>query len=96
MLFPVPISRIKIRDAFWAPRQEINRTTTIPLIYRQCQESGRTGALKLEWKPGQPNPPHVFWESDLAKWIEASSYSLRAHPDAELERQVDEVIDPLD
>ena len=95
MLSPVPFARVKIHDNFWAPRQEINRATTIPLIYRQCQESGRIGALKLEWKPGQPNPPHVFWESDLAKWIEAASYSLRARPDADLERQVDEVIDLL-
>src|SRR5262245_46954377 len=92
MLSPVPISRVKIDDAFWAPRQEINRATTIPLIYRHCQETGRISALKLDWKPGQSNPPHVFWESDLAKWIEAASYSLRGHSDAALERQVIEVI----
>ena len=47
MLCPVPISRVKIHDLFWAPRQEINRAATIPLIYRQCQETGRIDALKL-------------------------------------------------
>src|SRR5438067_5798777 len=92
MLSPVPISRVKIHDAFWAPRQEINRSVTIPLIYRQCQETGRLDALKLEWKPGQPNPPHIFWESDLAKWMEAACCSLRIHPDPELEGRVDEVV----
>src|SRR5689334_9796590 len=95
MLSPVPFTRIKIHDTFWAPRQEINRTNTLPLIFRHLRETGRIDALKLEWKPGQPNPPHVFWESDVAKWIEAASYSLRAQPDPALEQQLDEVIDLL-
>ena len=92
MLSPVPIARVKIQDGFWAPRQEINRTTTIPLIHRHCQETGRIDALKLDWKPGQPKTPHVFWESDLAKWIEAASYSICTHPDPQLAGQLDEVI----
>src|SRR5438874_7318676 len=36
--------------------------------------------------------PHIFWDSDVAKWLEAASYSLATHPDAALEAQVDEVI----
>jgi DUF1680 family protein len=92
MLYPVPFSRVKLQDGFWSPRQETNRKTTLPLIYRQCQETGRIDALKLTWKPGQPNQPHVFWESDLAKWMEAASYSLRTHPDPELEGRIEELI----
>ncbi len=34
----------------------------------------------------------VFQDSDVAKWLEAASYSLSHHPDTELERRVDEVI----
>ncbi len=34
----------------------------------------------------------VFQDSDVAKWIEATSYSLAHHPDAVLEARVDEVI----
>jgi DUF1680 family protein len=92
MFSPVPISRVQLHDNFWALRQEINRTVTIPLIYRRCQETGRIDALRLDWKPGAPNPPHVFWESDLAKWMEAASYALRVRPDAELEKQLEDVI----
>jgi DUF1680 family protein len=39
--------------------------------------------------------PHIFWDSDVAKWIEAASYSLGTHPNAELEAKVDEVISLL-
>src|SRR2546430_2249320 len=93
MLSPVPISRVKIHDAFWAPRQEINRTATLPHIYRHCQETGRTGALKRERQPG--DAPSSFWESYLAKWMEAAAYSLRTHPDPALEAQVEEIIGRL-
>ena len=34
----------------------------------------------------------VFQDSDVAKWIEAAAYSLVNHPDAELEKRVDELI----
>ena len=34
----------------------------------------------------------VFQDSDVAKWIEAASYSLSHHPDPELELRVDEAI----
>jgi len=95
MLSPVPISRVRIHDVFWEPRQEINRRVTLPLIRRHCQQTGRIAALKLEWKPGQPNPPHPFWDSDVAKWVEAASYSLRNNPDKELKEQVDELIELL-
>jgi DUF1680 family protein len=35
----------------------------------------------------------VFQDSDLAKWIEAASYSLAWHPDPALEKTLDDVID---
>lgn len=37
--------------------------------------------------------PHHYWDSDLAKWIEAASYGLYYHPDAEIEAQIDEIVD---
>lgn len=35
----------------------------------------------------------VFQDSDLAKWLEAAAYSLMWHPDAELEKTLDETVD---
>ena len=37
----------------------------------------------------------VFQDSDLAKWIEAAAYSLVQHPDKDLERRLDEVIETI-
>jgi hypothetical protein len=89
-LAPLPLTDVKIADAFWAPRQETNRSVGVRHQYKQCKDTGRLDALRLDWKPGQPNPPHIFWDSDVAKWIEAASYCLATHPDPELQKLVDE------
>ncbi len=38
------------------------------------------------------NVPHIFWDSDVAKWLEAAAYSLHTHPDAKLDARLDAVI----
>jgi len=92
-LEPLPLQDVVIEDPFWTPRLETNRTATLPTEYEQCRVTGRIDAWRLDWKPGDPNPPHHFWDSDIAKWIEAAGYSLATHPDSALEERVDAVID---
>jgi hypothetical protein len=90
---PVPFTAVAIDDPFWAPRLRVNRRTTLATQYRHCQMTGRLAAFRLKWKPGQPNPPHCFWDSDVAKWVEAAAYSLATHPDPALARRLDAVVD---
>jgi len=94
-LNPVPFTRVEVDDAFWASRIEANRAATIPIAYRHCRETGRIDAWKLDWREGREPVPHPYWDSDVAKWIEAAAYSLASHPDSELERRVDAVIDMI-
>jgi len=89
-LKPLELADVRIADTFWAPRQETNRTVGIRHQYQQCKDTGRLDAFKLDWRPGMPNEPHIFWDSDVAKWIEAASYSLATHPDPELQKLVDD------
>lgn len=93
---PVTLQNVSITGGFLGSRLDINRTVTLPTIHHQSQITGRFDAWKLEWKPGQPDKPHMFWDSDAAKWIEAASYSLITHPDPQLEQQIDEVIDLIE
>lgn len=89
---PVPHVAVKIQDDFWSPRLNSNRSKTLYHEYEMLKKFGHIDSLKLAWKKGDPNPPHVFWESDTAKWIEACAYSLATHPDPKLESLMDEVI----
>jgi DUF1680 family protein len=92
-LQPIPISQVTIHDTFWEPQIRRNREVSIPAIYQLCQDTNRIAMLQRDWKPGPGQEAHFFWDSDVAKWIEAASYSLTTHPDPVLEQRVDEVID---
>lgn len=92
---PVALQQVEIKDAFWSPKLQVNREVTIPTVYQRCRETGRINAWKLTWRPGQPQEPHVFWDSDVAKWIEAAAHSLATHPDVKLETALDEFIDTI-
>ncbi|HVO44621.1 MAG TPA: beta-L-arabinofuranosidase domain-containing protein [Aggregatilineales bacterium] len=89
---PPSLSDVVINDGFWAPRIRTNREHTIPLEYDICKRTGRIDALRLDWQPGMTPVPHIFWDSDTAKWIEAASYSLTQHPDPALDTLLDSVI----
>ena len=60
--------------------------------------SGRFRALKCEWKEGDTpsDRPHIFWDSDVAKWIESVAYIVKVSPDAKLEELADAAIENLE
>jgi hypothetical protein len=91
-LTPVPFTQVTLTDNFWQPRQQANRDASLPHIYEWLERTGRVDAFKLQWQTGDPNPPHVFWDSDVAKWLEAASYSFASSPDPHLDALMDEVI----
>lgn len=56
------------------------------LIYQLdvLKKTGRYDAFKLKWHPVYDEPPvvwpipnHLFWDSDVAKWIEGACYFLK-------------------
>jgi len=89
----VPFSEVCISDPYWSPRITANREQSLPNQYHQCKTTGRIDAFKLDWTPGSDGPrPNPYWDSDVAKWIEAAAYSLAQHADPLLEELVDETI----
>lgn len=95
-LAAVPFSQVQVSDSFWAGRIETNRTVTIPHALDQCEKTGRisnfdraAGHLEGEYEG------HFFNDSDLYKIIEGAAHSLKLHPDAELEKYVDSIIDKI-
>ncbi len=95
IMSPVPITRVEFKHGLLAERVRINREATLPIEYEQCEKTGRLGAWNLTWRKGDPDPPHIFWDSDVAKWVEAAAYSLAAAPDPDLEARLDALIDRM-
>jgi DUF1680 family protein len=84
---------VELRDGFWRPRLEINRRVTIPHILGQNEKTGRVDNFRKA--AGLLEGPYVgrrFNDTDVYKIIEAASYTLIDHHDAELERRLDELI----
>ncbi len=93
---PVPFTSVKITYAFWSPRITANREHGLWAVYQQLKDTGRLKAYRLEWKPGSELPaPHVFWDSDVAKWLEGACYSLMNVPDQALLDVVEDVVDRI-
>lgn len=92
-LAAIPFDKVMLGEGFWGRRVETNRSVTLPIVYDQLKRTGRIDAWRLNWREGMPHKPHIFWDSDVAKWMEAAAYSLAIRPDRELEARVDEVID---
>lgn len=92
--FPRALSldKVTLTEGFWNERMRVNRERTLPAVYHQMKTTGRLDAWRRDM-PDEQLHRHIFWDSDTGKWIEAVGHTLAGGRDAELERQVDEVID---
>ncbi|MCL5408878.1 MAG: glycoside hydrolase family 127 protein [Candidatus Omnitrophica bacterium] len=79
---------VVINDKFWSSRINVNRKKTIPHIYKQLEKTGRIDAFKLN----KNSPMHIFWDSDVYKWIEAASYSLTTHTDIQIDSMLNHIV----
>ena len=81
---------------FWKAKEDLDRDVTINAVYQQFKESGRIGAFDFNWKEGMPNKPHIYWDSDVVKWMEGAAYILQRENIPELEQKVESLIDRIE
>ena len=70
-------SETNITGGFWHQMQEKNRNVTMQAVYDRFAETGRIGAFRFDWQECMDQKPHIFWDSDVAKWMEAAAYILQ-------------------
>lgn len=92
----VSYSNVNINMGFWQKRQQLNRDVTSRAVLDRFMETGRFEAFKCDWREGMPNKPHIFWDSDVAKWMESIAYLIQKQPMPEMERVVEETIDQIE
>ena len=90
---PVPFTAVRVQDAFWTPRLETNRLTTIWYDFQRCEETGRidnfakaAGLMTGDFR-GIP-----YDDSDVYKVIEGAAYSLALASDPKLDKYLDDLI----
>lgn len=66
------------------------------------KSTGRYDAFRLKWHPTYDEPPlvwpipnHLFWDSDVAKWIEGACYFLRQRSLPDIDAAIEELVDMI-
>ncbi len=88
--------QVKLDGGFWGARQRLNADVTLEAVRRQFEQTGRFDAFQFNWKDGMPNKPHIFYDSDVAKWMEAASYVMGQDPRPEIEAFCDGLVDLIE
>ncbi len=96
-------NKFTIQQEFWRYYQDLVADVMLPYQYKVLNDSlddpdiAKSHALEnFRIAAGKSKDEFYgcpFQDSDTAKWLEAVAYSLMRKPDAELERQADEVIE---
>ena len=97
------LRQTRITDPFWSRVRETARREGIPYQWKalndeipgaapsRCMRNFRIAAGKEQGE----HAGFVFQDSDAYKWIEGAAWSLRWHPDPELEKTVDGAIEEI-
>lgn len=83
-----------ITGGFWKKRQDMVRRTTIHTVYDRFKETGRFSAFHCDPEIGPK--AHIFWDSDVAKWMESVAYLTAKKSEPKLEKIVDGVVDLME
>ena len=83
---------IDITGGFWKDFQSLNENKIIYSVYNINKETGRNDMLITEKVKNKEVEPHIYWDSDIAKWLEAVAYILKKKKDDFLEKEADRLI----
>lgn len=102
-LQPLAVKDVALNKGLLSERMRVIREEVIPYQWKalndQVPGAEPSHAIEnLQIAAGEKEGVHhgfIFQDSDVAKWLEAVGYRLATHPDPELEKTADEVIELL-
>ena len=98
-LNPISFEKVTLQDDFWLPRLKTQKQTLVPFSLEKTEtavENLRRTAAYLKTGEKEPLLPLArYVASDLFKVMEGAAYLLTLEKDAELEKQMDEIIDVI-
>ena len=89
-------------DSLIGRRRKTVSTTTLLYQLDVLKKTGRYDAFKLHWHHSYndpsnvwPIPNHLFWDSDVAKWIEGACYILKQQLNDEVDAAIKELVEMI-
>lgn len=93
----VSFQSVTLTEGFWKRRADLNKTVSLSNVRKRFEETGRFDALRFNYA-ATGKKPHFFFDSDVAKWMEAVSYLLVQDPEGMREHEAlcEELIDCME
>jgi len=92
----VPFTKVRLKDGFWRQRLVTVRSVTLPVCLNQCETTGRiTNFEKAGGRLEGAFEGIYFNDSDVYKVLEGAAYSLMLERDADLEAEIDRIIEAI-
>lgn len=91
----IPFWKLRITDGFWRERQTVIAKRTASCVYNRFSETGRFQIPHTGWREAGLPRPHIYWDSDIAKWLEGASNLLAMGSRPDLEEQIDQAVQGL-
>lgn len=93
----INFSQVNVTDAFWKPKIDKVATKTLAAcIYQTEVATPRIRNFeRVARNKGEQHEGIFYDDSDVFKALEAMAYSLKTHPNAEMEKKCDEWIDKI-
>ena len=98
-LTQIPFNKVTLNDNFWLPRLQTQKKTLVPFSLEKTEPAvenlRRVGAYLRGEKVTERFTGPYYVASDLFKVMEGAACLLTLEKDAELEKQMDEIIDVI-
>lgn len=90
----VDFKNVELKEGFWLDRQKITREVSLPSIKNEYVKKRRFAATECSYRKWQfwRKAPHIFYDSDVAKYIEAWAFLLSKQRDEKVEKFIDGII----
>lgn len=92
----IPFYDLKVNGGLWAEKQELVKNVTAKVVYDRFYDTGRISTMDCEKHPEFENELHVFWGSDVFKWMEGAAYLYELNHDEKLRALVEQIIDSVE
>lgn len=86
------LKQSKLKGGFFGRYQDLNGNVTLRAVHDRFEETGRFKALKC--KNEEPYS-HIFWDSDVVKWMEGAAYYLSRKEDKQIRQWFDEAVEDI-
>lgn len=87
------LENVKIIGGFMGDLQKLNADVSVYNVYKRFEETGRFDALKCH--KNKDKRSHIYWDSDIAKWLEGVAYILKFRKDTRLQTLAQKAVNDI-